>query len=92
VYFNVNFNVFFKLIKVLFLVSGLYIRQNARCNDKNCKFIIDLLKSEYMRNTYTDNVDPNVREIQNFGERLNFRLFLKDWTMRHLKIRSMEHT
>ena len=34
-YFNVNFNVFFKLIKVHLLVSELYIYQNARCNDKN---------------------------------------------------------
>jgi hypothetical protein len=34
VYFNVNFNVFFKLIKALLLVSELYIHQNARCNDK----------------------------------------------------------
>ena len=35
-YFNVNFNVFFRLIKVQFLVSELniYIYQNARCNDK----------------------------------------------------------
>ena len=33
-YFNVNFNVFFKLIKVHLLVSELYIYQNARCNDK----------------------------------------------------------
>jgi len=30
VYFNVNFNVFFKLIKC---VSEIYIYQNARCND-----------------------------------------------------------
>jgi len=36
VYLNVNFNVFFKLIKVHLLVSELYIHQNARCNDKNC--------------------------------------------------------
>ena len=36
VYFNVNFNVFFKLIKVHLLVSELYIYQTARCNDKNC--------------------------------------------------------
>ena len=35
VYFNVNFNVFFKLIKVHLLVSELYIYQNAWCNDKN---------------------------------------------------------
>jgi len=35
VYFNVNFNVFFKLIKVHLLVSEIYIHQNARCNDKN---------------------------------------------------------
>jgi len=34
VYFNVNFNVFFKSIKVYLLVSELYIYQNARCNDK----------------------------------------------------------
>ena len=34
-YFNVNFNVFFKLIKVHLLVSELYIHQNARCNDQN---------------------------------------------------------
>ena len=33
-YFNVNFYVFFKLIKVHLLVSELYIYQNARCNDK----------------------------------------------------------
>ena len=33
-YFNVNFNVFFKLIKVHLLVSELYVYQNARCNDK----------------------------------------------------------
>ena len=35
-YFNVNFNAFFKLIKVHLLVSELYIYQNARCDDKNC--------------------------------------------------------
>ena len=34
-YFNVNFNAFFKSIKMLLLVSELYIYQNARCNDKN---------------------------------------------------------
>jgi len=34
-YFNVNFNVFFKLIKVHLLVSEPYIHQNARCKDKN---------------------------------------------------------
>jgi len=38
VYFNVNFNVFFRLIKVHLLVSGLYIYQNARCNDKKKLF------------------------------------------------------
>jgi len=36
VYFNVNFNVFFKLIKVHLLVRKLYIYKNARCNNKNC--------------------------------------------------------
>jgi len=41
VYFNVNFNVFFKLIKVLLLLSELYIYQNARCNDtKKLHFIL----------------------------------------------------
>ena len=34
VYFNANFNVFFKLIKVHLLVSELYVYQNARCNNK----------------------------------------------------------
>ena len=34
VYFNVNFNVFIKLIKVHLLVSELYIHQNAQCNNK----------------------------------------------------------
>jgi len=33
VYFNVNFNMFFKLIKVHLLVSELYMYQNARWND-----------------------------------------------------------
>ena len=33
-YFNVNFNVLFKLIKVHLLMSELYIYQNVRCNDK----------------------------------------------------------
>ena len=33
-YFNVNFNVFFKIKKVHLLVSELYIYQNARCNNK----------------------------------------------------------
>jgi len=33
-YFNVNFNLFFKLIKVRLLVSELYIYQNAWCKDK----------------------------------------------------------
>jgi len=38
VYFNVNFNVFYKLI-VHLLVSELYIYQNARCNDKNNQLV-----------------------------------------------------
>ena len=33
-YFNVNFNVFFKLIKVHLLVSELYIYQNGSFNHK----------------------------------------------------------
>ena len=35
-YFIVNFIVFFKLIKLHFLVSELYTYQNAQRNDKNC--------------------------------------------------------
>ena len=37
-----NFIVFFKLIKVHFLVSELYIYQNARCNDKK-KMVVTLV-------------------------------------------------
>ena len=33
-YFNVHFNVSVKLIKMHFVVSELYIYQNARCNNK----------------------------------------------------------
>ena len=33
-YFNVNFNVFFKLMNVNLLVSELDIYQKARCSDK----------------------------------------------------------
>jgi len=43
VYFNVNFNVFFKLIKLHLLVSELYIYQNARCNDKKKKLCMCLV-------------------------------------------------
>ena len=42
-YFNVNFNVFFKLIKVHLLVSELYMYQNPRRNDKT-KAILCLSK------------------------------------------------
>jgi len=35
VYFNANFNAFFKFKKVHLLVNELYIYQNAWCNDKN---------------------------------------------------------
>jgi len=42
VYFNVNFNVFFKLIKVRLFVSELYIYQNARCNDEKKSYIFHL--------------------------------------------------
>jgi len=37
-YFNVNFNVFFKLIKVHLVVSEVYIYQNAQCNDNIYKW------------------------------------------------------
>ena len=39
VYFNINFNVFFKFIKVHLLVSELQIYQNARCNDRKKLFL-----------------------------------------------------
>ena len=43
-YFNVHFNVFFKVIKVHLLVSELYIYQNARCNDKKKKNMYSTFK------------------------------------------------
>jgi len=55
VYFNVNFNVCFKLIKVHLLVSELHVYQNARCNDKN-KNQNDLFNFLYfIFSTYTTN-------------------------------------
>ena len=45
--FNVNFNVFFKLIKVYLLVSELYIYQTVRCKDKNSPYYLFLLKFPY---------------------------------------------
>ena len=39
-YFNVNYNVFFKLINGHLLVSELYMYQNARCNDKKKTYLI----------------------------------------------------
>ena len=54
-YFNVNFNVFFKLIKVHLLVSELYIYQNARCNDENPLVLLSFLwflKHKSKRNTH----------------------------------------
>ena len=41
-YFNVNFNVSFKLIKVHLLVSKLNIYQNARCKIKKKKHAFTL--------------------------------------------------
>ena len=46
-YFNVNFNVFFKLIKVHLLVSELYTYQNTRCNNKKKRGNL-LLSSVYI--------------------------------------------
>ena len=43
-YFNVNFNVFFKLIKVHLLVSELYVYQNAQCNDKMIELCFEDVK------------------------------------------------
>jgi len=48
-YFNVNFNVFFKLMKMHLLVSELYVYQNARCNNKKksdnmCLFFINFVQ------------------------------------------------
>jgi len=53
VYFNVNFNVFFILIKVHLLVSELYIYQNARCNNKknNNRFYCEVgFQSQHQQN------------------------------------------
>ena len=54
-YFNVNFNVFFELIKVHLLVSELYIYQNARCNDRKSKSIFEFLNLYVLRDTWRDN-------------------------------------
>jgi len=46
VYFNANFSVFFKLIKVHLLMSELYIHRNAQCNDKKksgCSVVMDII-------------------------------------------------
>jgi len=40
VYFNVNFNVFFKLIKLHLLVNELKVYQNARCKDKKKDIVL----------------------------------------------------
>ena len=44
VYFNINFNVFFKLIKVHLSVSELYIYQKAGCKNKKKTTIVELFK------------------------------------------------
>ena len=45
-YFNLNFNVLFKLINVHLFVSELYIIQTARCNDKKRdKYILIFCKA-----------------------------------------------
>ena len=46
-YFNVNFNVFFKLIKVHLLVSELYIYHYVRCKDekKSCVLVVGITNS-----------------------------------------------
>jgi len=54
VYFNVKFNVFFKLIKVHLLVSELYIHQNAWCNGGGdfkfyCRFIQPAIKFNFIQ-------------------------------------------
>jgi len=46
-HFNVNFNVFFKLIKVHLLVSELYIYQNARCSNKNSKKLTHIVQNNF---------------------------------------------
>ena len=40
-YFNVNFSVFFKLIKVLLLVGKLCMYQNVRYNNKEINICVD---------------------------------------------------
>jgi len=47
-YFNVNFNVFFKLIKLHLLVIELYIHQNVQCNDKKLVAYVKVLVPVYI--------------------------------------------
>ena len=42
-YFNLNFSVFFKLIKVHLLVNELYVHQNASRNNKKKKTVRERL-------------------------------------------------
>ena len=65
VYFNVNFNVFFKLIKVHFLVTKLYIYQNARFNNrKNSKIALSFLFKQTSFAIYSIRTFSNVESLR----------------------------
>jgi hypothetical protein len=50
VYFNVNFNVLFKLINCAFLVSELYVYQNEWCKSKKKISVLQSNVTIVMRN------------------------------------------
>ena len=78
VYFNVNFNVFFKLIKVHLLVSEIYIYQNGRCNDNPPLGMLHNIR--YMHRTalliyekfWSSNIWPQEFRITNCGPVFEF--------------------
>ena len=72
-YFNVNFNVFFKLIKMHLLVSELYIYQNARCNDKiNYILLVPLIGNLRILAAVNNNVRVSI--FFRIGRLLTFRI------------------
>ena len=69
-YFNVNFNVLFKLIKVHLLVSELYIYQNARCNDKSSRYSFQILtKLEFSQRIFEKFTNIGFHENPSSGRR-----------------------
>ena len=81
-YFNVNFNVFFILIKVHLLVSELYIYQNARCNNKKKKTYIRRLELVYQQLSYK--MGAQNRELGKFHIRITDSLSSYQYKYQHL--------